>query len=153
MMNRSASLALLLLFLVVSCATDADGVSEEQLRQQSAAARDACIAERLFLRAQDELETLAQLQVGPAPLGFQQAYTQHAELRFTSLALLDSAYNHARDPADSSRYETASRGYEIRLPEAGSVEDNVLRSYENNFFQILEDEDHPCNWQAELQRG
>lgn len=152
-MNRLGSLGLLLLFGFVACAPDDGGVSEAQLQQQNAAARDACIAERLHLRAQDELETLVQLQVGPAPLGFQQAYTQHAELRLTSLALLDSAYNHARSPQDSTRYANASMGYEIRLPEAGSVEDNVLRSYETNFLQILEDEDHPCNWQAELQRG
>lgn len=152
-MNRLSSLGLLLVFVVASCASDDDGPSAAQLEQQNAAARDACIAERLLLRAQDELQTLVDLQVGPAPLAFQQAYTQHADLRHTSLALLDSAYNHARSPADSTRYADASRGYEIRLPEAGSVEDNVLRSYETNFFQILDDEDHPCNWQAELQRG
>lgn len=151
-MKRFGCAALLLLLLIGACAPDQETADPAQLRQRDAAARDACIAERLLVRAYDELETLAQLQVGPAPLGFQQAYTQHAEFRYSSLALLDSAYNHARSPADSASYESASQAFEIRLPEAGSVEDNVLRSYETNFLQILQDADHPCNWQAELRR-
>ena len=40
----------------------------------------------------------------------------------------------------------------LRLPEPGSVEENVIRSYENNFLTLVTDEDHPCNWQSQLNR-
>lgn len=150
-MKRSV-LAGALLLATAACSPDDAGPTPEQLEARDLAARSACIAERLVQRADEELRTLEELQMAPGPLGFQRAYLQHAELRLRSLALADSALNSARSPADSAALDSASRAVRLRLPEPGSVEENVIRSYENNFLTLITDEDHPCNWQSQLNR-
>lgn len=141
---------LVLLAPLAACAGDDAGPSEAQLEQRDVAAREACIAENLALRAADELQTLEQLMVASGPLAFQQAYTHHAELRHAAYAQADSALNHSATPGDSLAHDEAARGFQIRAPESGSVEENVIRSYESRFMAILSDPDHPCNWQSEL---
>jgi hypothetical protein len=141
---------LILLAPLASCAGDDTAPSEEQLRERDLAAREACVAENLALRAEDELQTLAQLMVAGGPLAFQQAYTQHANLRNAAYAQLDSALNHSATPTDSLAHDEAARAFLIRSPETGSVEENVIRSYESKFMAIFSDPDHPCNWQSEL---
>lgn len=145
--------ALLPIALVVAaaCADDETGPSEEQLQTRELAAREACITERLALRAQDELQTLEQLMVVSGPIEFQRAYAHHATLRRTASAHADTALNHAATPADSARHAGLAQDFQIRLPEAGSVEANVIQSYDTNFAAIFNDADHPCNWQAELE--
>src|SRR5690606_17848712 len=62
MIVRSTRLPLLLLAIVAAaCGSEEAGPTAEQLRIRELAAREACIGERLALRAQDELQTLAQL--------------------------------------------------------------------------------------------
>jgi hypothetical protein len=136
---------------VAACADREGGASEAQLEVRDLAARQACIAENLALRAADELATLEQLTVISGPLGFQQAYTQHANLRHAAFARMDSALNHSTTAADSTRHVEAARGFQIRAPEPESVEENVIRSYESKFAAIFSDADHPCNWQSELE--
>lgn len=151
MIVRSTRLPLLLLAIVAAaCGSEEAGPTAEQLRIRELAAREACIGERLALRAQDELQTLAQLGMASGPLEFQRAYAHHAELRHAAYAQADSAFNHARTPADSARHAGLADGFQIRLPEPETVEANVIRSYEANFAAIFQDADHPCNWQGEL---
>lgn len=139
------------LIAAVACGDDETGPSEEQLRDREFAAREACIAERLALRAEDELQTLEQLMVVSGPIEFQRAYAQHANLRRAASAHADTALNHAATTADSARHAELAQDFQIRLPDAESVEANVIRSYESNFAAIYNDADHPCNWQAELE--
>ena len=141
---------LLVLAPLAACADEDTGPSEEQLQARDMAAREACIAENLALRAADELQTLEQLMVASGPLAFQRAYTQHANLRRAAYAQLDSAFNHSATPRDSAGHDEAARGFQIRAPEAGSVEESVIRSYESKFMVLFGDPDHPCNWQSEL---
>lgn len=141
-----------ILLTAAACAADDTGPTPEQLEARDLAARSACVAERIAQRADEELRTLEELQMAPGPLGFQRAYLQHAQLRLRTLALADSALNHARSSADSVTLDSASRAVRLRLPEPGSVEENVIRSYENNFLTLINDEDHPCNWQSQLNR-
>ncbi len=154
-MTRFARRSLHLLLLVAplaACAEEQAGPSEEQRRERDLAARQACISQNLALRADDELQTLEQLMVTSGPLGFQRAYTQHAHLRHAAYARLDSALNHSATPGDSLARAEAARAFQIRAPEPGSVEENVIRSYEGRFRAIFEDADHPCNWLSELAR-
>jgi hypothetical protein len=151
-MTRHRTLFGLLLPALFACAPDDSGPTPEQLEERRMAARQACIAQRLALRAEDELQTLQQMMVASGPLGFQQAYAQHADLRLSAYAQLDSALNHARSPEDSLRHMERAAAYEIRRPEPGSVEENVIVSYERNLAAVLGDADHPCNWASDLER-
>lgn len=150
-----APLAPLLLLLgvaaVAACADEQTGPPSEQLLMRQHAAREACITERLALRAHDELQTLEELGVVSGPVEFQRVYTHHADLRRAASAHADTALNHAATTADSARHARVASEFQIRLPEEGSVEANVIRSYEGNFAAIYNDADHPCNWQAELE--
>lgn len=148
--NGSRPLVLIAILLACGCADERAGASAEQLRERDLAARQACIAERLSQRADDELRTLEEIGVFSGPVAFQQAYTQHARLRHAAFTQLDSALNHSRSPADSTAHREAARRFQIRAPEPESVEENVIRSYERNFAAILSDSNHPCNWQSEL---
>jgi hypothetical protein len=145
------SLVPFVLVSLLACAGDEEGPSPQQLEEREVASRQACIAERLASRASDELRTLEGFGAVTGPLAFQQAYTQHADLRLAAYAQLDSALNRASTPDDSLRHERAAGGYQLRIPESGSVEENVIRSYETNFAVIFNDSDHPCNWQSELE--
>lgn len=140
-----------LLLVAGACSRDDAGPSDDQLAIREIAAREACIGERLALRAADELRTLEQMMVVSGPLEFQRAYAQHANLRRAAYAHVDSALNHAATAADSTRHAELAGGFQIRLPESESVEANVIRSYESNFAAIYNDPDHPCNWQGELE--
>lgn len=149
-MIRKVPVAALLCCSVLACGDDA-GPTPEQIETRDVAARQACISTRLAQRAVDELQTLENLLGNAGPVGFQRAYEQHASLRLAVFAQLDSALNHSATAEDSTRHAAAARGIQIRLPTPGSVEDNVIRSYETNFAAIFNDSDHPCNWQSELE--
>lgn len=152
----------LLIFSAAACGGDAaDEAPSESLLARREAARAACIGAELLARAADNVATLEGNVAGTQPedpmaaltrtaqeaaLGFSRVYLQHAELRAAAAAQMDTAANYAATRADSVRYAEAARQYAIRPPEPGSVEANVIESYQQDFAQIYTDADHPCNW-------
>lgn len=151
--------ALLLPFL--GCG-DAPALDEARLAERESAYRRACVSRALVETAVDDRETLEESflaardpsdplgevtrHAAVAALEFNRAYIDHAELRATALAYLDSAFRAAPTPADSLRYLRHSAAFAITLPQEGTIEANVLSSYQANFNAVLADEDHPCNW-------
>jgi hypothetical protein len=79
-------------------------------------------------------------------LQFARVFQRHAEVRATAYALVDSAANHAASSADSSQYLQRAGGFAINYPREGTVEANVLNSYETKFAEIMLDNEHRCNW-------
>jgi hypothetical protein len=147
---------------VVACADRARGPESVEVRfERVAAYRQACAARVLAERAQDDLETLtgtfdaldpddpisqiASRTTGAA-LSFGRAYNDHAQLRATAYAYLDSAVNHSATAADSVRYIDRAGRFSIRLPAEGTVEANVFTNYQENLAALLSNPDHPCNW-------
>lgn len=151
MRHRSLLPLLLLLPTLVACGDEADGPAPEQLAARTSAARQACVADLLLQRADEELALLEQIPGSANVASFQRAYRQHAVLRNTVAAQLDSAFNHSATPADSSRHAAAAEGIRISSPDPETVEANVIRSYDENMGAILSDTDHPCNWRSELE--
>ena len=144
---------------VLICAVAACGDSETEARPEMSpsavlAARHACVAEELARTAGEDLETIeAGFAAGAAPEGltlFARAYLQHAQLRLTAYAQADSALNQARTPQDSARHERAAAQMQIVPPATGTLEANVIASYEQKARAILADADHPCNWKYQL---
>jgi len=135
-------------------------VPDEVAASRGEAARRACIANQLSMDSDDELSTLQQStgEVGgsvearlpqsaaTAALTFARAYNQHASLRTAAYAQVDSALNHSPTPADSARHASSAARFELMAPEPGSVEENVIRNYEQRFAAIYSDARHPCNW-------
>lgn len=121
----------------------------------------ACAARELLARANDDLETLeataaaadpstpegqVTLSTSQALLEFSRAYQHHAELRSSAFSHVDSALNRSATPADSARYMQLASQFTIRTPIEGTVEANVMASFERNMAEILTNPDHPCNW-------
>jgi hypothetical protein len=125
-----------------------------QTETARAAARDACISRELNMRADEsvvaleEFETEALSAIGPAQaaLEFARALQQHAMLRHAATAHADSALNHARTPADSTRYMQAAESFLPRSPDPGTLEHNVVAAWLRDYATIRADEDHRCNW-------
>jgi hypothetical protein len=141
---------LLLGSTLVACADEPEGPTAEQLAARQSAAAQACVADRLYQRAAEELATLEQLAGESGLVAFQRAYEQHATLRRAYTAQVDTALNHSRSPEDSTAHAAAAERLRISAPDPESVEANVIRSYERNAAALLSDPDHPCNWEAEL---
>ena len=135
--------------------------SPELLNQRRLAYRQACATGQLLSIANEDVLTLEDVAAnasfeGPlaeinrrasaAALEYARAYQQHAELRAAAHAALDSAVNHSATRADSARYVERAGSFTIRSPLAGSVEENVIRSYVENYTSLLGNPDHPCNW-------
>jgi hypothetical protein len=144
---------------VLICVVTACGDSETEAAPEMSpaavlAARHACVAEELARTAQEDLETIqAGFASGVAPEGlttFARAYLQHAQLRLVAYAQTDSALNQSRTPQDSARHERAASQMEIVPPAAGTLEANVITSYEQKARAMLADADHPCNWKYQL---
>jgi hypothetical protein len=161
MKNPSTPLVLLALVLLTGCRDERAGPTPpEVLAEREAAHRRSCAATALVDQAEDDIELLdASLDViepGPlaevtrrateAALTFSVAYAQHAYLRENAYALLDSATNHSATPLDSARYAQRAAGFSIRIPMDGTLEANVINSYQANLLNLLDDDDHPCNW-------
>lgn len=147
---RDRVLLVLLCAALAACAGEPDGPTPDQLAARENAARDACVAARLQQRAADELATLEQLAGSGNLTAFQRAYENHAALRLTVAAHLDTALNHSAGSEDSAAHAAAAQRIQIRSPDPESLEENVIRSYETNAATIFSDPDHPCNWQSEL---
>jgi hypothetical protein len=150
------SLAVPLIFTVViaaACREPGGGVPPEVESQRILAARHACVGEQLLDRAQDDLETLESMGEGgiaSAAVVYQRAFTQHATLRYTVYAHLDSAVNRARTSADSLRHVQTANQLTILRPQPETLEANVLEQYNRRASEILADDGHPCNWRHEL---
>jgi len=153
---RKAVFTLLVLPLLLAACERGDAPEAErpgaELRRQ--AELEACLAGAIAERARDSRETLELFgadngQVGgpaQAATRFAQAYEAAAELRHTALAYADSALNHAPTAADSTRYMERARNFRPRVPEPGTLEDNVSAAWLRDFRELLADEDHPCHW-------
>lgn len=158
-----ACFGLMAVAVVATACGDTDTRPESPLvrAEREAAYRQACAARLLAEEAEDDLqvleETLAALdpsepatqlgrQTTMAALGFARAYERHADLRRTAYAYMDSAVNHAATSADSARYIERAGAFSIRSPEEGTVEANVLASYQADLSAVLENANHPCNW-------
>lgn len=150
----------LTLLVLIGAAACGGGEPEEpagRTRQQQLAARHACAGEKLAGEAQEDLALLEQTMsaapgAGDAATSFARAFAQHAQLRAAAYAQTDSALNHAGSPQDSAQHMAAATRFEIRAPRAGTVEANVMRSYEEKLNAVLVDDDHPCNWKHELEK-
>ena len=149
---RHRYLPLLLTAVLAACGDDAGEPTADQLAAREGATRQACAADLLARRAEEELAVLEQLPGSQNIAGFQRAYRQHAILRNAVAARLDSALNHSPTPADSAAHIAGARAIQIRTPDPETVEANVIRSYDENLVTILAEADHPCNWQSELNR-
>ena len=163
MTSKQRVVDLLALALVLGGCGDADvdEVPPDVLLERASAFRQACASQEIAATAQENLEmlesTTALMQQpdtipGPgAPLSvaaveFSRAYVRHAELRSTVYAFLDSAVKHAERSEDSTRYVQRANAFTIRPPDPGTVEANVIESFEENIIRILADDDHRCNW-------
>jgi hypothetical protein len=147
-----------LICAVAACGGETESeVAAERAPESAAAARHACMADELAKGAQDDLATIESGFAGSgAPEGlttFARAYLQHAQLRLAAYAQSDSAANHSRSAQDSTRHAQAAAQMQIVPPAPGSLEANVMASYDQKAAAILADADHPCNWKHELEGG
>lgn len=150
---------LALLSLSAGCERQAEPPPREVVLAREQAERGACAANELLQRASDDVESLQEswggtsegpsLVAGAAALEFARTHLQHAQLRTGRLAHLDSAYNHSRRAADSSRHVQVAHDLAPGQPEPGTLEANVRSSFDRQFRAIFEDPDHPCNWDLE----
>jgi hypothetical protein len=144
---------------VLICAIAACGETEgeavaERSPESIAATRHACMADELARSAGEDLATIEGGFGSGAPEGlaaFARAYLQHAQLRQAAYAHSDSAVNHSRNAQDSTRHASAAAQMQIVAPVQGSLEANVMASYDQKAAAILADADHPCNWKHELE--
>lgn len=155
----------LILFAATALAgCDADGERTEDpetLNERRAAYRQACVAEALATQSADDIATIEDVlanidttnplaevnrMASTAALEFARAYEAHASLRESAYAYMDSAANHSRTTADSARFLDRASSFTIRSPRPGSVEENVIVSYQADFTAMLQNGDHPCNW-------
>jgi hypothetical protein len=156
------ALALTVATLVVAACDDAPAPpTAEQLAERDLAFRYACAATDILRTSADNLATIegAYASADPADplamitqratvaaLEYARAYDAHARLRAGAFTHMDSAVNHSPTRADSTRYMERAASFAIRTPEEGTVEGNVLASYQTEVLAILNDEDHRCNW-------
>ena len=148
-------LPVLICFAAACGGEEEEGVAATEMSTRAAlAARHACVADDLLRTAADDLATIeAGFAAGAAPEGlttFARAFLQHAQLRNTAYAHEDSAASHSATSEDSARHARVADGIQIVTPREGTLEANVLSSYEQKAAAILADADHPCNWKHEL---
>lgn len=159
-MGRRILLALTLVAFA-ACEEEAEGVPEEVEQARDLAARHACIAEELAEDAAEDLQILQQAfgsqqgsgtgEAAGAAATFARAFLQHAQLRYAAYAQTDSAFNHSVGREDSLRHEQIAARYEISAPEPGTLEANVIQSYDEKLARRLADPDLPCNWRHQLE--
>ncbi|HUE95932.1 MAG TPA: hypothetical protein VMN39_04705 [Longimicrobiaceae bacterium] len=143
----------------LGCGDGAREASPEVMERREMTYRVACASRHLVAEATENEQMLeatlanadsssveGQLTVRTSVLDFARAYGHHADLRAGVYAYLDSAVNHAATPADSARYAQRAGAFSTRRPTAGSIEENVIASYDRNIGAVLANEDHPCNW-------
>jgi hypothetical protein len=149
------------LCFLVACKDTPRQESPEVRFEREAAYRQACVARALAQRATDDLQILTaateSFTLGDsasilsrdatnAAVEFARAFQRHAEFRLGAYAYLDSAVNHSTSAADSVRYLERASSFSIRSPEQGTVEANVLESYQQKIADMLADQNNQCNW-------
>lgn len=152
--------SLLLIAVLATACTDeqTDQRDAEVDEMRNLAQRRACISTELLAKARSDYETLRSTvggdeanpvlaQAMQASVAFSAAYLQHAELRQSVYANMDSAYNLASSPSDSVRYVQRADAIVISAPESGTVEANVMADYDRDFNVLASDADFPCNWE------
>jgi hypothetical protein len=152
---------ILLILLLGGCRDEVAREASEAVRtEREIAYRQACAANVIARDAEENLEILEATfaitgqssdgaisqQTTSALVAYSRAYQQHAELRASAYAYLDSAVNHSSSTADSARYMTRAASFSIRTPTAGTVEANVMTAYANSLYSLLSDNNHRCNW-------
>jgi hypothetical protein len=157
----SKSLGFLVVVLLAVACEPRSEVTTGRTAEQQEVARRACIATELVRTSDEEIDLIeaslpagvetspevqAMYQTQISALRFAQALYDHALLRHGALAHADSALNHARGAADSTRHVESAAAYSIRAPERGSIEANAIVEYERRFARISADGDHRCNW-------
>lgn len=148
---RTAAALLAVPALLAACARDA-GESPERREARVAAARNACVAEELTIRARENLanlDTLAAAGGGVAAgiravYEFAAVYRNFAENRSSALAYVDSATS-ARTPADSARYARRAAQFVVRPAEPGTVDGNVAEEWQRSFTRTRSNPQHYCN--------
>lgn len=159
----SVALALTILAgSVAGCERGGPEPPAEVTRAREQAARRSCVAEEMLRRASSDVADVqdavqgsggdtpgAELtrRAGAAALQFARAYQQHAELRAAGYAHVDSALSYSRRAADSVQHVQMAQQLSIRRPEAETIEANVIAAYDRDFTSLLNDADHPCNWE------
>jgi len=156
-----AAFSVVAVTLFAACGDREPTESPADRAQREAAYRQACASTALSRSALDDLATvesvlpnttpgdpLAELsqQAALAAYDFARAYQRHAEMRALTYVYVDSAINHSRTDADSVRMMERSAQFAITLPAEGTIEANVILRYQNNLTAILDNPDHPCNW-------
>lgn len=160
MIGRFTPVAALALILS-ACGDRQAAVPPEVQARRIDAYRAACITQRIHAEA-DEDEVIIEemilaadpatpegqmtLMTSNAVLSYAVAFNRHADLRASVYAYVDSAFNHSPTPADSARYMARADAITLRPPADGTLEANVLTSFERKFAEMLADGDHPCNW-------
>ena len=129
-MRTITRLLLVVAVAITGCRADA-GTPPEVMEERAEAARNACVAEELLRRANDQIEALedsyAQAEVAgdagallrqtaTSALRFAEVYLQHAQLHSTVLAHVDSATNHVERQADSLRHVRAAEAFTMTRP-------------------------------------
>ncbi len=152
-------LTLTLLLALPACEQGpAEAPAEVRTARLEARSR-ACLGAELARGAEDNLRTLegsfgsgaggAAALIARQAAAYAEAFLQHARLRELAYAQMDSAFNHSSTRADSLEHVQRAEQLAIAIPEAGTVEANVISDYERQLDVLLTDEDHPCNWNLE----
>ena len=148
---RTAAAFLSLPALLAAC-EGGSGESPERREARVAAARNACVAEELTIRARENqanLDTLAAASGGVAPgmravYEYAAVYRNFAEMRSSALAYADSAAG-ARTPADSTRYAQKAAQFAVRPAEPGTLDGNVAEEWLRSFTATRGNPAHYCN--------
>jgi hypothetical protein len=150
-LRTAAAVLLALPALLAACGGD-PGESPERREARVAAARNACVAEELTVRARENqanLDTLAAASGGIGPgmraiYEYAVVYRNFAELRSSGLAYVDSAVS-ARTPADSTRYAQKAAQFVVRRAEPGTLDGNVAEEWQRSFNTARANPAHFCN--------
>lgn len=140
-----------LLALLAAC-EGGSGESPERREARVAAARNACVAEELTIRARENLanlDTLAAAGGGIAPgmqavYEYAAVYRNFAEMRSSALAYTDSAVS-ARTPADSTRFARRAAQFVVRPAEPGTLDGNIAEEWQRSFTRTRTNPAHYCN--------
>ncbi|MEW5927181.1 MAG: hypothetical protein AB1941_06845 [Gemmatimonadota bacterium] len=148
---RTAAALLALPALLAACGGD-PGESPQRRESRVAAARNACVAEELTIRARENLanlDTLAAAGGGVAAgmravYEYAAVYRNYAENRNSALAYVDSAMS-SRTPADSTRYMQRAAQFVVRPAEPGTLDGNVAEEWQRGFAGARANPAHYCN--------
>jgi hypothetical protein len=149
---RTAAAVLLALPALLAACEGGSGESPQRREARVAAARNACVAEELTVRARENqanLDTLAAASGGIGPgmraiYEYAVVYRNFAELRSSGLAYADSAVS-ARTPADSTRYAQKAAQFVVRRAEPGTLDGNVAEEWQRSFNAARANPAHFCN--------